>query len=545
MPRFKAGGLFWRFFASLFLTDLLFFGVTFFVVLEGSTRAIIARQIVLSSAYRDEIGLRLTDWLSERSSDVEYLARSIDADSPRGISSDLALARTSLFASIEPEFSDILVISAEGMVIASSHGLPRAPMSVADRDYFKAASVGKRFISGLMAGKRGGSPLIVVSAPLRPGERAAAAPSSAVVAGLLSLESLSSIVATHGLGDLGRAFLLDSAGRVASSPDYVRRYRELGPAAAGEPIDSFASRQLAAGAKGAAHYENANGVQVIGAYARIEPIGLGLVVELSRDRALAPVSSFLASSFVLCAIMLAVMALLSAALSARLVAPIQALALGAQRIIEGAELQPISIHTGTEFDQLIELFNTMAPAIRDREAGLRDTASRDSLTGLYNHARIEEFLDLEIRRKRRAGERVSFVMLDIDHFKRVNDDYGHLVGDEVLRGIARILEESIRAGDIAGRYGGEEFSVIMDASEDEEVRLFCERIRKRVAESVFLAEGQPVSVTVSLGWTRMDVEGIGAYDIVRKADMALYYAKEAGRNKVEGRGADPEQPLLI
>ena len=83
----------------------------------------------------------------------------------------------------------------------------------------------------------------------------------------------------------------------------------------------------------------------------------------------------------------------------------------------------------------------MAAAVREREEGLKDSAARDSLTGLYNHERIVEFLDLELKRKRRSGQKVSFVMMDIDHFKKVNDIHGHLVGDEVLRSLSRILEE--------------------------------------------------------------------------------------------------------
>ena len=86
--------------------------------------------------------------------------------------------------------------------------------------------------------------------------------------------------------------------------------------------------------------------------------------------------------------------------------------------------------------------------------------------------------------------KVAFVMLDIDYFKKVNDDFGHLAGDEALRGIARILEDSVRGGDIAGRYGGEEFSVILDARDDEEVQTFCERIRRSVEESVFVSKGR-------------------------------------------------------
>ncbi len=256
------------------------------------------------------------------------------------------------------------------------------------------------------------------------------------------------------------------------------------------------------------------------------------MVELSRSRALSPVSSLLASGLLFFVIMIAAIVLVAAYLSLILVSPIRSLVAATEGVIGGEDFEPIRIRTGTELDQLVEFFNRMVAAIKTREDGLKDTAARDSLTGLYNHARIEEFLELEIKRKRRSGESVTLVMLDIDHFKKVNDTYGHLAGDEVLRGVSRILEKSVRGGDVAGRYGGEEFSVIMDARGDEEVGTFCERIRKDVEGESFTSEGVGIAVTASLGWTRMAAEGRGPYDFVRNADRALYRAKETGRNKV-------------
>jgi len=263
-------------------------------------------------------------------------------------------------------------------------------------------------------------------------------------------------------------------------------------------------------------------------------LGLGLVVEVSRDRILEPLSSLVGPGLVVLALAIGILALFSYAFSAALVAPIRALAGAAEAVIGDRGFEPIELRTNTELDELIDFFNKMIATVRAREDGLRDDAARDSLTGLYNHARIEAILEIEIKRKRRSGEKLSFVMLDIDYFKRVNDEYGHLAGDEVLRGIARLLEESVRAGDVAGRYGGEEFAVILDAGSDEEVQVFCERMRSVVEGTRFDFEGKEIRVTVSLGWSRMGVEGLGSYDAVRNADRALYFAKETGRNRVAG-----------
>jgi diguanylate cyclase (GGDEF)-like protein len=156
--------------------------------------------------------------------------------------------------------------------------------------------------------------------------------------------------------------------------------------------------------------------------------------------------------------------------------------------------------TGTELDDLILAFNDMASTVRDREAGLKESASRDSLTGLYNHGRMEEYLELEMRRKRRSGELLCFVMADVDHFKKVNDTYGHQAGDDALRGITSLLNKALREGDILGRYGGEEFAVILNACRETEAAAFCERIRSMVEATDFDCDGHRLRLTISLGF---------------------------------------------
>jgi diguanylate cyclase (GGDEF)-like protein len=538
--RHFSGGIFRRQFFALFGTTIFFFGFTCFALLQGTGRAIIDRQMEVSSAYRDEVRSRVVDWLSERVSDIEYFARSFEDDGRKvsDSSTEILVAKLARFNAALPLFREVILVSPEGMVLASKGGMPKAPTSVADRDYFKAASSGHSFTSGLLRGRRTGSAEIAISASLRPNISGHGGSGTAIIVGFLALESVSSLVDDVSLRNLGQAFLIDEEGRVVSAAGYAKAFKELGAEAAGAPIDNLASRELRAGRQGVAEYFGYGGSRVVGAFARLEPIGLGLVVELSLDRALRPVTSILESGALFLALALVLLALVSAFLSARLVSPIKALTDAAEALIRDKDYEAIGIRTGTELDQLVELFNRMAAVVREREEGLRESAARDSLTGLYNHGRIEEFLDIEIRRKRRSGEKVAFVMLDIDFFKLVNDNYGHLAGDEVLRGIARMLEDSVRGGDIAGRYGGEEFSIILDARSDEEVLVFCERIRKRVEEGVFESEGESLKVTVSLGWTRVAAEGLGPYDIVRRADRALYMAKETGRNKVLGHPGD-------
>jgi diguanylate cyclase (GGDEF)-like protein len=158
----------------------------------------------------------------------------------------------------------------------------------------------------------------------------------------------------------------------------------------------------------------------------------------------------------------------------------------------------------------------------------------DSLTGLRNRRYADEVLAIEVLRARRYRSPLSVLMADVDHFKRVNDEHGHAAGDEVLRGVADRLRETLRATDVGARYGGEEFLVILAQNDAPGAALFGERWRQAVETAGFpLPGGRRVSVTISVGVASF-APGIGTGpELVAEADAALYAAKQAGRNRVE------------
>lgn len=164
---------------------------------------------------------------------------------------------------------------------------------------------------------------------------------------------------------------------------------------------------------------------------------------------------------------------------------------------------------------------------------MRFKATHDPLTQLWNHGLILEFLERELNRARREGTALAVLLCDLDHFKSINDTYGHLVGDEVLRETARRLLAAVRPYDAVGRYGGEEFLVLMPNCDKPCARDRAEQIQALVSERPVLTAQGPVSFTLSVGaLISSDWRQFSAEQLLTQADLALYQAKEAGRNRV-------------
>lgn len=165
-------------------------------------------------------------------------------------------------------------------------------------------------------------------------------------------------------------------------------------------------------------------------------------------------------------------------------------------------------------------------------AQLQAAARTDPKTGLLNAAAWQREADTEIVRARRTGVPLALILVDIDHFKRVNDTYGHLVGDQVLAQVAATLRGQLRDYDVVGRFGGEEFVVLLPGADVHEARRVAERLRTRVGRMVVAAEQATVAVTVSAGVAIMSIHGDDLIELLAAADLALYRAKELGRDRI-------------
>lgn len=204
--------------------------------------------------------------------------------------------------------------------------------------------------------------------------------------------------------------------------------------------------------------------------------------------------------------------------------------------VEISGSKPVEIHGQMA---LISVWQDITEKLRiEREvmalqAQLQEQAIHDPLTGLYNRLFLIDNLERELSQAKRSGGVVSVIMTDIDHFKAVNDDYGHLAGDEVLRHFASILKTHARCSDLACRYGGEEFFLVLPDTALEVARERAEQLRQAVAEQTPRFESRDIAITASFGVADFTLDDkMSAIDLIGKADAALYQAKKGGRNRV-------------
>jgi diguanylate cyclase (GGDEF)-like protein len=204
-------------------------------------------------------------------------------------------------------------------------------------------------------------------------------------------------------------------------------------------------------------------------------------------------------------------------------------------------------YAGGEFGELARVFDNVSVALQEREAKIEEAMRElhaqsitDALTGLHNRRYLLEILPRELTLARRNDKPVAVMMIDIDHFKRVNDTYGHEAGDRVLKAAAQLMQAAIRGSDYSCRYGGEEFLLVLPDAALEGARLRAEAIRMKVQDlEVTCFEGKQVKVTISIGVALFPDHGTNADLLVRAADEALYEAKRAGRNRVVVAGVAP------
>lgn len=257
--------------------------------------------------------------------------------------------------------------------------------------------------------------------------------------------------------------------------------------------------------------------------------------ELERSRGAAQIAKTrsLWATLAAFALALAISVYASATLAASVVKDIEGLRQGAMRLANGELSHRVIPSRAAELSDLGAAFNAMAERIEKDQAVLAELATRDALTGLLNRREFLRMLREEIDRSRRYGRPCSLLVLDIDHFKTVNDSWGHPAGDAVLRAVAHTILNATRPTDRAARYGGEEFAVLLPETGVEGALALAERMRAAIAaKPAVIREDRSIEVTASIGLAAQPDDGQDAESLISCADKALYRAKECGRNTV-------------
>jgi len=280
-------------------------------------------------------------------------------------------------------------------------------------------------------------------------------------------------------------------------------------------------------------YMSGNDKKVVGVVALLPHLSWGILMEKDYDLVFAEVLKLKNITLIIIATLLSFTGIAAFFLSYSILSPLKQLIKGAMQVADGDLNVKLPVKNKDELGFTISVFNDMVVRLRKNHDELEILATVDSLTGLTNRNHLMDTLALHIKRYARHRIPFSILMADLDHFKQVNDNYGHLAGDAVLRRVGKIFDETLRSIDTAGRYGGEEFLIILDNTGEQEAEQTAERIRKTVEESRITRDGKTIQVTISFGVaTICDMINMDEGQLIGMADKALYEAKQQGRNRI-------------
>jgi len=324
-------------------------------------------------------------------------------------------------------------------------------------------------------------------------------------------------------------YLLDQEGHIKGA-NIDLPPGETAPAGAVALLQNFATHSI---------YLGINGKEVIATAVPMTSLPWGIVLETSRKEAFSPLTIF-RFQMILMALVLAGIFLVPAVFFARtLVLPLEELSHTSRRIKSGEPGLQVESSTRGELGEFIATFNSMSVSLKESieeihvvNDQLRLMTITDPLTGRHNRRYVKDYLTRELQLVARTRHPFTVLMLDLDSFKKYNDTYGHIAGDEALRQLGDILVGSVRQSDVVGRFGGEEWIICLNHTDKESGEITAEKLRKAVAGNIFHLKGENTRITVSIGVATAPVDGIDYEEIIEAADSALYMAKEAGRDCV-------------
>ena len=493
---------------------------------------------------------RLRLWSSRQTSDARELATLFTLRKEikhfRGASSqsDRIRARTNLgkqlrsILEIYPDFDDILLLDPSGSLIASamgsaSEGAEEAWIELGERGFDAGPSRPVPDESGFHQW------LFSVA-----GDSTMDASHRCWLATRVNLDQVNHLLAEVKLGPGGDIFLLDGQGRFVTQPRQSEQ-RRIGREAMQVPTRQtgpmIVERRASYGNRSVYHSK-----------VHLEELSCWLVYEEDYKGAMAPVIEAQRRIWVSVLVVGAIAILAALRIAQSILKPIKGLALGARRINEGLVGVKIPSGAADEIGMMIETFNEMAMKItlsqaelqyknkmlnskndelQEKTAQLEKLSVTDGLTGLFNHRHFWNLMNTEMTRVNLNQGNLALVLVDLDDFKRVNDKFGHSVGDVLLKTVADVLNETVRDTDIVARYGGEEFAIMLPDTDEDGVQNVAEKIRAAVETIRFNVPETDITikVTVSIG---VSVFRGNRREFFNAADRALYKSKAAGKNCV-------------
>lgn len=482
---------------------------------------------------------RETDlWLKERFYDVRVFSNSYEVSEnlerllkKRGGSAPDAEARRRLeeyLTSVRErstDFDDLLVVDPQARVVATSTrqlDSLHLPPEWLDRIIKDEAVLGDAYRDEALE-----RPVMMIAVPIV----SATGRFLGAMIGKLNFLAIDGILRSFSIGESGHVYLVRRDGAIVASSVL--------------PTTGLLDTGLRASTVGAllvpdtasVEYVDYRGREVVGTGHWVPRLHWTLVAEVGTEAAYAPITQMRNQTVMMVSGLLLGIGLIAYLLGLTIVRPLDRLTNGAATVAAGDLDVDLPVVSGGELGYLTQIFNEMVTRLRHGREELERLAVTDDLIGLYNRKNLDAKLAHEVARTDRYENPFAILMIDIDHFKKYNDTFGHPAGDEILRGIGSVLEQSLREVDYTARYGGEEFLALLPQTPMTGAAEVGERIRA-LAEETFADRGtKRAPVTVSIGIAEFPTHGDSAEALLAAADAALYSAKRKGRNRVVGAPA--------
>ncbi len=482
-------------------------------------------------------------WFKERYYDIQVFSNSyllsegledhlrVDSEVPgREVrDDDPQLGKVESYLSIvHSEFTDysrLVVFDGAGKLLTQS---PQRNASIALPDDWREQIETKKVIVGEVSELPRGTPAVLAAVPILSGD--------GITLGFLGAE-----IKLGTLQTIMTSFLASQEARAASAELLLVK-------PGGKVLLSTSDQQVEAPGKVAyedllrphelGEYRNSRGVAVIGALTPVSGFSWHLVMERQRDQVFSEVLELRTKAIFGVSVLVALIGFFAYLLSRGIISPLEKLTEAAGKVADGDLGVNIIVERQDELGEATRVFNEMVGQLRQSRERLEQLSTIDPLTKLSNRRYILEKLKIHLERYRRSGTPFSVLLVDADHFKRINDSAGHLVGDKVLCRLGEIFKRLLRTVDTAARYGGEEFLIILDETRCKEALQTAERIRLAVESTVVKSDETLVRFTVSIGVAEVS-DGDNEDQLISRADTALYQAKREGRGRsILARSAD-------